>query len=209
MAKTADDAKTETSVPATTPVDPLAQLRAKQDEVLQNYRSMSFEELGARLNAEGKLVNAAQAGIGFKLVEHADDKEHFVGVELVVLPGWTVNESNEYKGRRFASFYVKTRVPIPQLEGYAEFIINDGSTGIAAQLADLRKENIRLNRPEQGVYCKHGFQRNVYTVMDPLLDDDGQPIIDRETNKPKKTPRLDPVTQQEITGVTFRLDTSG
>jgi hypothetical protein len=193
-------------------LSPLDRKRREQQAVM--FRGMSFAEMLAR-SAERALgdvnvVSASEAGIGYRLVENRDDKRHFVGVELFVLPGWQVNPSDRYPGRYFASLYVKTAYPIAALDGMTEFVVNDGGTGIAQQLADLRARCEAAGQDDPLIHCKRGFTVSEYTVSDDVLDDQGQPVIDPITRRPKRQPRLDPVTNQPVgKGLTFYLNTSG
>lgn len=207
MAK--EDSQTKTvvptgngAVPAASPLD-----RARARQLARDYRGMDFAQARAAATKDGMFVNAADAGIGFMRLEHAEDKEHLVGVELMVLPGWQVNNSTKIPGAYFTSCYVKTAVPVPQLQGKTEFIVNDGSSGIARQLADLREFYEGQGLPDQAVYCAHGFKKSEYEITDDLVDNDGNVVIDKVTRRPVQTPRLDPVTQKPVgKGVTYYLD---
>lgn len=207
-----DNSKAEETQVATDDNGALSPLdRRRRDQLARDMRAMSFSEArdAARQTGTG-LVNAADAGIGYKLIEHADDKDFLVGVELMVLPGWTVNPSEKMKGKFFTSAYIKTAVPVPQLEGGTEFILNDGSSGIAQQLAELRERCIQQDIPDPSIYCKKGLKKSEYEVTDIKIDEaTGEPVMDRRTNKPVRVPRLDPVTGQPVgRGATYYLDTA-
>lgn len=201
----------ETPAPSTS-LSPLDRRRAQQR--LRDYRALSFTEMTQQLdqqNGDGHVavVDASEAGIGYRLVEHKDDKRHFVGVDLMVLPGWQVNPSRDYPGRYFTSCYVKTAYPIAALGGGTEFVVNDGSSGIAQQLADLRARCEEKGLDDPAVRCRKGFRLSEYDITDDVIDErTGQPVLDPVTRRPKQTPRLDPVTQQPLgRGQTFYLDT--
>ncbi len=213
MAKTADPETTDGQAnqalasPAPVALSPLDRARANQ--LARDYRGMSFQDARRAAEQDHEFVKAADAGIGFRKIEHADDKQHLVGVELMVLPGWQVNPSDKYPGSFFTTCYIKTALPIPQLGGGTEFLLNDGSKGIAAQLADLRQRYEARGVADQAVYCAHGLKVSTYTITDKVFNDDGTPKIDPITRRQVTTPRLDPVTQKPVgEGTTYYLDES-
>jgi hypothetical protein len=194
--------------------------RQRQQRQLRDYRKMSFDDLARQAqNGEVAVLDAAEAGVGFKLLEGARDKEKLVGVPLMVLPGWQVTKSNKFGGY-FTSAYIKTRTPIDSLGGYQDFILNDGSTGIARQLADLRKATdearaaaVAAGQPDPGepaIMCRRGLKKSTYTVSDDLIDEKtGEVVIDSVTRRPVQVPRVDPITGQPVgEGTTFYLDTA-
>lgn len=201
--------QTTTETTQATALSPLDRRRA-QIQLAKDYRGMSFADAKAAAAQDQVVVTAADAGMGYRLIENRDDKEHLVGISLMVLPGWQVNPSGKIPGRFFTSAYVKTEYPVPQLGGGTEFILNDGSTGIAQQLAELRTRCIEQELPDPVVMCAHGLKKSEYEITDVVVDEaTGEPVIDRLTNRPKRVPRLDPVTQQPLgKGVTYYLDTS-
>lgn len=194
----------ETRPAALSPLD-----RARANQLARDYRSLSFQDARAAAEQDHAFVQASEAGIGFRKIEHAEDKKHLVGVELMVLPGWQVNPSTKYPGNYFTTCYIKTALPIPQLGGGTEFLVNDGSKGIAAQLADLRQRYEARGVPDQAVYCLHGLKESTYQIMDKVFDDAGNPVMDPITRRQVTTPRLDPVTEKPVgEGTTFYLDES-
>lgn len=191
-------------------LSPLDQ-RRRQQQLTKDFRGLSFADArkAAIEDSSQPTATAAEAGLGYRLIDHKEDKEHLVGVSLMVLPGWTVNPSKDRPGKYFTSCYIKTEFPVPQLDGKTEFILNDGSTGIAQQLAELRERCIERDVPDPVVFCAHGLTKSEYEVTDIKLDDKGEAVIDRRTNKPIRVPRIDPITQQPVgMGATYYLDTT-
>jgi hypothetical protein len=183
--------------------------RARQQQRLRDLKGLSFEELAQQATSEGtRVVDASEAGIGFRVVERKD-KIHLVGEPLVVLPGWQVNRDPATQ-RLFVSAYVKTQRAIPQLGGGSDFIVNDGSTGIAAQLKDIRARCEAAGEEDPMVVCRRGLKRSTYTITEDLVDEKtGEVVIDPETRKPVQVPRKDPVTDQPLgEGETYYLDES-
>lgn len=109
-----------------------------------------------------EIVDAGQVlGDGFTLI---DDKNRLVGVPLMFLE-W------KFRPGDFALPYVSCRV-VAQIQGVGvgKFIFNDGSTGIADQLATYTKKTGRQGR----LYAKQGLRRSNYTVQLPDPRNPGQ-----------------------------------
>jgi len=120
----------------------------------------SFEDAFQLAIATGGIVSVGDViGDGFELTK---DKQQFVGQEMVVLT-WAFSESDDYTKQtetgetingRFATIRVITR--------RGKFVINDGSTGLAAQLESLSERGINGN-----VHCPKGLRVSEYDYTDP------------------------------------------
>lgn len=167
-------------------------------------RNLSFEELtklAATLEEAGEGLDATQAGDGFRLLKR-DDKKLLVGVPFVILD-WDIFPSKERPGQYFTSAEIKTEHAISKLGGDT-FRLNDGSTGIHAQLKDLR-----LRGFTGLLVCRNGLRvSEKYVVTEPAYDEAGEPIMDQETGKQVQKPKVDPVTGEQIISTTYYLDTS-
>lgn len=167
--------------------------RVRQEKSVAELKDMDFDELIRQAEAAGELTDASQLGEGYHLLRGEDEKEKLVGVPFVVID-WKDNPG------RFGDFFtlrIKTKYPVMFGEtGYQHFIVNDGSTGIARQMAD-RKAAGDMSL----IYCRHGLQVSKdYEVTTKELDPD--------TGKTIRKPVIDPSTGKPILGTTFYLDTS-
>jgi len=199
-------------VPATTADRRRSILDAIRDGNAKLIRDVPFEELAAVAAMtpdempEGERVpmDIAQTGEGFVVVPKAF-KKYLVGVPLVIVDVDT-NESKDRPGTYFTSVKLVTESPIHQIRpGCRTFILNDGSTGIHQQLRRMRLDGMAT----LPILCRRGLRVSEYTVTEDQTDPTtGEPVIDPETQKARKVPVLDPVTNQTIQGQTFYLDDS-
>jgi len=152
----------------------------------KKLRDTSFADLLAVAKESGEILDAAQAGDGYTLVKSAADKRHFVGVP-VLIEDWKLQNTGSFGDGTFVTAHLRTEFPVAALGGATRFILNDGSTGIAKQLMELRNDGFT------GVLlCRKGFSRSEYEVKDPVT----------------KEPVLDPVSGKAKVGVTYYLDNS-
>lgn len=113
----------------------------------------SFDDALGLLAEQGEtIVHADEViGNGFAILK---DKSRLVGVELLFL-GWNFNDGENGK---FVSAYA-----IAKMEGAKhplKYIINDGSTGLCAQLQAYTNKTGKTT----GLHCKNGLTRSDYTV---------------------------------------------
>lgn len=100
-------------------------------------------------------------GTGFAILKN---KDTLVEVPFFILE-WRFNES-EFSDVDFVSAMVMTK-------NGDKFVLNDGSTGIATQLATvtaIRKDNGH-SHPQAGLMVKNGLRKSVYQYV----DNDGKP----------------------------------
>lgn len=117
-------------------------------------RDLSSFEDAARMVAEayGDLVSADTVlGDGFTLLE-SKDKALLCGLPLILME-WAFRDGDH--GRPFASVRVMAR---NKDGGVSRYIFNDGSTGIAEQLAKYTKRTGKLG----GLVVKNGLRRSDY-----------------------------------------------
>lgn len=152
----------------------LDRIREKKVDVAK----MSYEDLFATLNAEQELLDAADAGDGFKLISGEGDKRKLVGVPFIVID-WKENESSRFPGRTFYTLRIKTVTN-------ENVIVNDGGAGIRSQLASFDEQG-----RHGAIACRHGFRVSEYEVE----DESGAKV-------------LDPATKQPIRSRTYYLDTA-
>lgn len=167
----------------------------------RELRDASFDDVVKQLPEE-QVLDAAQAGDGFTLIESAGGKAHLVGVPLLVLD-WKENNTGNFGDGKFVTAYVKTQHPIAALGGSTNFLLNDGSTGVAKQLRDLRRDGFN-----GVVVCRRGLSRSEYEVTEQAYDAETGEALLNEDGSPQKRPVLDPKSGKPITGVTYYLDTS-
>jgi hypothetical protein len=132
----------------------------------QKWREIStFEDAFALAQEMGaELVSATDLGDGFALLK-TDDKESLVGRSCVFV-SWQFSEGEMGE-------FVSARVLAKNLNGSVDkVILNDGSTGICAQLRELTKEDAASM-----LYAPHGLRRSTYKIS--LPDDNGN-VIERE-----------------------------
>jgi hypothetical protein len=168
--------------------------RVREEKGLAELRDMSFEDLIAEAQDAGELLDAVQLGEGYHLLRGEDEKEKLVGQELAVL---NYRDNPQGKFGVFFTLHIKTRFPIRfGEESYQHFIVNDGSSGIARQLLDLKRAG------STGViHCRRGFRVSKdYEVVTREVDPD--------TGETIRKPVIDPGTGKPILGTTFYLDTS-
>lgn len=180
---------------ATTAIVPkestLDKLRKAKTTVAQQ-EEMSFDEIIKTLEEEGQLLDASQLGEGYHLLQGKAEKKRLIGIPLVVID-WVTNPG---KFGGFVTIKVVTGVPVIfDGQGYTKFIVNDGSTGIARQIADLQNAAFR------GVIrCRKGLRASEdYEVQEVYTDENGEQ---------KKRAVVDPSTGKPILATTFYLDTS-
>jgi hypothetical protein len=174
LAKTSD--KTETRPEGLTRVTTLDRIREQKVDV----REQSFDDLIKTLENEGdELVDVSDLGEGYKLVQGISGKKKLVGMPFIILKHKR-QRSTKVPGSFFSSMWIKTATN-------DLLLVNDGSTGIHAQLEAYREQGV-----EKGIVCRRGLQVSEdYEVK----DEEGNPVLNPATNKP-------------ILGTTFYLDTS-
>lgn len=98
--------------------------------------------------------NFSDYGTGFKVV----DKDNLKGVPLMILE-WRFNNGD------FGEFVSATAVA----KDGRKVIINDGSTGIAAQLRRVTDTRVKNNHPnpQAALLVENGLTRSDYTYTDP------------------------------------------
>lgn len=113
----------------------------------------SFEDAVALLG-DTPVIGADELGNGFTVLGK-DDKRRLVGVPFVILsfdftPG-------DY-GADFVSAMIVTK-------GGEKLIVNDGSSGVCAQLRDIAAR-MPPGAKHRGIVCKHGLRASDYTYHD-------------------------------------------
>jgi hypothetical protein len=182
MGKTKQLPKTQDG-PATSALDRLRTKELKASEL----EEIDWDQMIQGLESEGQTLDASQVGEGFHLLQGKDDKKKLVGQPLAILD-WDINPGR-FGG--FATLKIRTQFPV-QFDGqaYKYFILNDGGTGIARQIQDLKN-----NAFTGVVICKRGLRVSEdYEVT--------------EVKDGKKVPIMDPSTGKPVLGTTFYLDTS-
>lgn len=115
----------------------------------------NFDDALALLGEQGIALESASdtLGNGFAILK---DKGNLIGVELMCL-SWQFN-----KGENGAFVSVNVLAKMPGNSSPAKLVLNDGSTGIYAQ---LKKYTDRSGRTA-GMYVKNGLTRSDYTYED-------------------------------------------
>lgn len=111
----------------------------------------SFDD-AVKLLGDTPITDSADLGNGFTVLRK-NDKRRLVGVPFLIL---SVDFLPGDFGKDFASMMIVTK-------GGEKLIVNDGSTGIADQLLQLRA---RINGPMRGIVCKHGLRVSDYEYED-------------------------------------------
>lgn len=95
-------------------------------------------------------------GSGFDVIE---DKDLLKGVPFVIIE-WRFSHSKQFD-QEFVSALVMD-------ENDRKSVVNDGSTGIYAQLRAVTDKRIKDNRPypQAGLICRSGLRRSDYEVED-------------------------------------------
>lgn len=78
---------------------------------------------------------------------------------------WKFHQSKEYVGSEYVSVYVITQ---DTLNGETHFVINDGSTGVCAQLRELTNSRLASGHknPYSGALVKGGLKLSEYDRTD-------------------------------------------
>lgn len=110
----------------------------------------------AMLGSVTDIEDFADYGSGFDILEN---KDNLIGVPFVVLE-WRFTDSQKYS-QTFASMVVVD-------EKNNKYIVNDGSTGICAQLQMVTQQRIDQGKayPQAALICRKGLRRSDYTVED-------------------------------------------
>lgn len=127
---------------------------AEQLEIFQRPQGPSLSALEG-LNFDD-LLQEAEVAKSDVTVLNQDDKDQLIGKPFIIV-SVKVNQGN------FGPFVTLTCLG----KGNEKFVINDGSTGIADQMADL----VRRFGPEKPIYVPNGLRRSDYFV-----DNDTQAI---------------------------------
>jgi len=182
MGKTKDLAKAP-AAPATNALDRLRTKNLKASEL----EAIDWDEMIQGLESEGQVLDASQVGEGFHLLQGKDNKKKLVGQPFAILD-WTINPGR-FGG--FATIKIRTQFPVMfDGQAYKYFILNDGGTGIARQIQDLK------NAGHLGiVVCKKGLRVSGDYEVTQVVDGKKESVIDPSTGKP-------------VLGTTFYLDTS-
>lgn len=176
MAKTTEKTETTTRPEGLSKVTALDRIRADAGDDLLD---LPFEELLAKLEADGETVDVADLGEGYKLVQGISGKKKLVGMPFVILKH-KKQKSTKIPGSFYSTMWLRTATG-------DKLIVNDGSTGIHSQLEVYREQGVT-----GAIICRRGLQVSEdYEVK----DEEGNPILNPTTNKP-------------ILGTTFYLDTS-
>jgi len=115
----------------------------------------SFNDLQALFEAEGTVVDSFEDyGTGFDVV---DSKDQLIGKPFIILE-WRFNDGDYGV---FVSCLVVT-------EDNRKMILNDGSSGIRAQLESVtkRREAAGSDQPQRGLMCKRGLTVSRYQYVD-------------------------------------------
>ena len=123
--------------------------RPFSDDELRNIESL--DSLRALLG--DKIGQATDLGSGFAVLD-SDDKRRLVGVPLMFV-FWTFNDGDNGE---FVSAHVVQFDRAGKING--KFIINDGSTGILAQL----KEYSERTGSQRGLFVEKGLRASDYRV---------------------------------------------
>ena len=138
------------------------------EDALRNAQSFDdFVELTRQTHGEVVEVGSVM-GDGFTLID-ADDKARLVGIPLLFME-WTFRDGDF--GRPYVSVRVIARLPGGMMGRY---IFNDGSTGIADQLAKYTKKTGKLG----GLVVPMGLRESNYEVE--LPDGNGGAIMSPAT----------------------------
>lgn len=110
-------------------------------------------------------------GTGFEIIEN---KDVLVGKPILIVE-WRFQPSKEFGGE-FVSALVVTK-------SGEKFVVNDGSTGIAAQLRAVtnRRADKGHPTPTKGLTVQKGLRKSSYEARDAngekILNKDGSPLI--------------------------------
>lgn len=135
-------------------------LTTKKEDFLQDLRvaaekngkvldELGFGDILKRLSDDGEIIMASELGNGWAVLNNKE-KSRLVGVPMLILSS-VINDGD------FGQF-----VSLQVLTNTERLIINDGSTGIAAQIAELHKQGNM-----KAIYCKHGLRESKYEYEDP------------------------------------------
>lgn len=125
-------------------------LITENEEALRSIGSFA-DALEMLADAGVEVHSTEEFGHGFKVLASAD-KDRLVGVPFLIL-GYRLNESN-LNDEGFSSVFLVTQRD-------EKWILNDGGTGIHAQLAKYRSHNI-----DSGIMVKEGLIRSDYEWED-------------------------------------------
>ena len=112
----------------------------------------SFEDAISLLVESGTVAtDAAELGNGFTVLAK-DDKRRLVGIPFVIL-------SFDFTPGDFGADFVSAMI---MTKGGEKLIVNDGSSGICAQLRDIAAR-MPAGAKHRGIVCKHGLRASDYT----------------------------------------------
>ena len=166
--------------------------KLREGKNIDALRDTDFDTLVKMAEDAGELVDATQLGEGFHLLQGKAEKKMLIGQPLAILD----HVLNPGKFGGFVTLKIKTKFPIMfNGEGYQNFIVNDGSTGIKRQIQDIEESGNR-----GVIVCRKGFRVSEdYEVTETVKDENGDV---------QERPVLDPTTGKPIMGTTFYIDTS-
>lgn len=116
----------------------------------------SVDDAFALMDSFGGVESFDDYGTGFEII---DDKDRLVGNPFVVVE-WRFTKSKEYGGE-FVSMAIVTK-------SGEKLIVNDGSTGVCAQMRRVTDERVKSGRraPQTGLMVSRGLRRSDYTYTD-------------------------------------------
>lgn len=121
----------------------------------------SWDDLGALINANNVLLESlSDYGSGVIVVS---DKDKLLGVPFVIV-SYAFHEGDMGP---FVSATIVTKNLI-SIEGdnVCKIVINDGSTGILAQLLVIESKRIERGADMNPIYCRGGLRKSVYDYTD-------------------------------------------
>ena len=128
--------------------------RPFSDDELRNLDSL--DSIRALLG--DKVGNATDLGSGFAVLE-TEQKRRLIGVPLLFV-FWTFNDSDKGDTGEFVSAHVVQLDASGKVVG--KWIVNDGSTGIYAQLHEYTERT----GASQGLFVPKGLRASDYTITD-------------------------------------------
>lgn len=106
-----------------------------------------------------ELEDISDYGSGFEILPR-DRKDSLIGTPLFLVQ-WKFTDSKEYVGSEFVSVHLVT-------EDGRKWILNDGSTGICAQLRRVTARRLREGKsnPQSALRVKNGLRKSEYPTED-------------------------------------------
>ena len=124
--------------------------------------------------------NLSTYGANLTVVNKAD-KDALINVPFMIVD----YRFQEGDSGPFVSVVIVTKNPI-SIDGgtpSSKFVVNDGSTGIMAQLERIEAERAESHGDEiRPLYCEHGLRKSEYVRR----DENGEPILNERTGAPER-----------------------